>query len=103
MVKGHQQKRIGRTPILFCCIKYKWCYHVRVEIEKSVVFRKRISAKTTVFSAFKSVNQVDKSNDTLTLSAAGARSYSHIVKVSYYARNSFKVLVKIVGTIENRS
>ena len=56
------------------------------EKKKTVVFRKRISAKTTVFSVFKSVSRSGKSDDTLTLSAAGARSYSHIVKVSSYAR-----------------
>ena len=36
------------------------------EKRKTVVFRKRISAKTTVFSVFKSVNLVGKSDDTLT-------------------------------------
>ena len=36
------------------------------EKKKTVVFRKRISAKTTVFSVFKSVNLVGKSDDTLT-------------------------------------
>jgi len=36
------------------------------EKKKTVVFRKRLSAKTTVFSVFKSVNLVGKSDDTLT-------------------------------------
>ena len=36
------------------------------EKRKTVVFRKRISAKTTVFSVFKSVNRSKKSDDTLT-------------------------------------
>ena len=36
------------------------------EKKKTVVFRKRISAKTTVFSVFKSVNLVGKSDDTKT-------------------------------------
>ena len=37
-----------------------------LEKKKTVVFRKRVSAKTTVFSVFKSVNLVGKSDDTLT-------------------------------------
>ena len=36
------------------------------EKRKTVVFRKRISAKTAVFSVFKSVNLVGKLGDTLT-------------------------------------
>ena len=36
-----------------------------LEKKKTVVFRKRISAKTAVFSVFKSVKSVDKSDDTL--------------------------------------
>ena len=34
--------------------------------EKRRCFRKRVSAKTAVFSVFKSIKSVDKSNDTLT-------------------------------------
>ena len=37
-----------------------------LEKKKTVVFRKRFSAKTTVFSVFKSVNLVSKSDDALT-------------------------------------
>ena len=36
------------------------------EKKKTVVFRKRISAKTAVFSVFKSVSRSSKSDDTLT-------------------------------------
>ena len=53
------------------------------EKKKTVVFRKRISAKTAVFSVFKSVNLVGKSDDTQDLSAAGA------VKVSFNTRSLF--------------
>ena len=53
------------------------------EKRKTVVFRKRISAKATFFSAFKSVSRSKKSDDTLTLSAAGALAK---VKVSFNAR-----------------
>jgi hypothetical protein len=50
---------------------------------KTAVFRKRVSAKTAVFSVFKSVNLVGKSDDTQDLSAAGALAK---VKVSSYTR-----------------
>ena len=53
------------------------------EKKKTVVFRKRISAKTTVFSVFKSVNLVEKKRRHQNLSAAGALAK---VKVSCYAR-----------------
>ena len=36
------------------------------EKRQTAVFRKRVSAKTAVFSVFKSVNLVGKSDDTLT-------------------------------------
>ena len=53
------------------------------EKKKTVVFRKRTSAKTTVFSVFKSVNRSKKSDDALTLSAeARARKSQGVVLCS---------------------
>jgi hypothetical protein len=53
------------------------------EKRKTVVFRKRISAKTAVFSVFKSVKSVEKKRRHQNLSAAGALAK---VKVSSYTR-----------------
>ena len=60
------------------------CLKGITEKRKTAEFRKRISAKTAVFSVFKSVKRVDKKRRHQNLSAVGARSYSHIVKVSFY-------------------
>jgi hypothetical protein len=42
------------------------CLKGITEKRKTAGFRKRISAKTAVFSVFKSVKSVEKSDDTLT-------------------------------------
>ena len=54
-----------------------------LEKKKTVVFRKRVSAKTTVFSVFKSVNLVSKSDDTLTARRRRARKSQGVVLCSY--------------------
>ena len=62
----------------------------KLEKKKTVVFRKRISAKTAVFSVFKSVKRVDKKRRHQNLSAAGARSYSQgVVSYSYNIGEGF--------------
>ena len=54
-----------------------------LEKKKTVVFRKRISAKTAVFSVFKSVKRVDKKRRHLD---RAPQARARIVKVSSYAR-----------------
>jgi hypothetical protein len=53
------------------------------EKRKTVVFRKRISAKTAVFSVFKSVKRVDKKRRHLD---RAPQARARIVKVSSYTR-----------------
>ena len=71
-----------------------------LEKRKTVVFRKRISAKTTVFSVFKSVNLVEKKRRHQNLSAAGARSYSQGVVLYSYSQGvvlqAYSHMVKVL-------